>query len=154
MEKELKVNAIKNGTVIDRIPSKSLFKVINILELEKCHNQITFGMNLESKKIGDKAIIKITDHFFERDDINRIALVAPLAKLNVIRNYEVVEKRVVEVPTEIKGIVRCINPKCITNHEKIVTEFKVIHKNDEVVLLCHYCEKITGLDQAKSFIEK
>ncbi|MDR1055152.1 MAG: aspartate carbamoyltransferase regulatory subunit [Prevotellaceae bacterium] len=143
MEKELKVSAIKNGTVIDRIPSKSLFKVISILGLEHCHNQITFGMNLESKHLGNKAIIKVTNRYFENDDINRIALVAPSAKLNTIRDYEVVEKRVVEVPDEIEGIVRCMNPKCITNHEKIPTKFKVISKNDDVMLLCHYCEKIT-----------
>lgn len=143
MEKELKVSAIKNGTVIDRIPSKSLFKVISILGLENCHNQITFGMNLESKNLGNKAIIKVTDRYFENEDINRIALVAPSAKLNVIKNYAVVEKRIVEVPNEIEGIVKCMNPKCVTNHEKIATKFKVISKNDDVVLLCHYCEKIT-----------
>ena len=143
MEKELKVSAIKNGTVIDRIPSSSLFKVINILGLYMCNNQITFGMNLESKKLGNKAIIKVTDRYFENDDINRIALVAPSAKLNTIKDYEVIDKRVVEVPKEIEGIVRCMNPKCITNHERIPTKFKVLQKNNDVVLLCRYCEKIT-----------
>lgn len=143
MEKELKVNAIKNGTVIDRIPSKSLFKVISILKLENFNNQITFGMNLDSKQLGNKAIIKVTDRYFEKEDIDRISLVAPTAKLNVIKNYTVVKKRVVEVPKEITGIVRCMNPKCITNHETITTKFTVIQKNDIVVLLCHYCEKIT-----------
>ena len=143
MEKELKVSAIKNGTVIDRIPSSSLFKVINILGLDMCNNQITFGMNLESKKLGNKAIIKVTDRYFENDDINRIALVAPSAKLNTIKDYEVIDKRVVEVPKEIEGIVRCMNPKCITNHERIPTKFKVLQKNNDVVLLCRYCEKIT-----------
>lgn len=140
--KELKVNAIKNGTVIDHIPAKSLFKVISILNLDKIETQVTFGTNLESKRLGQKAIIKISDKFFANDDINKIALIAPEAKLNIIKDYNVVEKKIVEVPDNIVGIVKCVNPKCITNHEKITTKFKVISKI-HVSLKCHYCEKIT-----------
>lgn len=141
-KKHLMVSAIKDGTVIDHIPAKSLFKVISILGLNKIENQITFGFNLESKKLGKKAIIKIADLFFPEEDINKIALVAPEAKLNIIRDYAVVEKKVVQVPDEINGIVKCFNPQCITNHEKITTRFTVIRKRD-VALKCHYCEKIT-----------
>lgn len=140
--KQLSVSAIENGTVIDHIPATNLFKVIQILGLDNIDNQITFGTNLESKKLGRKAIIKISDHFFQDEDINRIALVAPDAKLNIIRNYEVVEKKVVVVPDTITGIARCMNPKCITNFESITTQFRVISKKN-VSLRCHYCEKIT-----------
>ena len=141
-KKHLSVSAIENGTVIDHIPAQNLFKVITILGLDKIPNQITFGTNLESKLLGKKAIIKIADKFFERDEINRIALVAPHAKLNIIKNYEVTEKMLVEVPNDIFGIVRCVNPKCITNFEKVTPKFKVIDKGN-VSLKCHYCEKIT-----------
>ena len=141
--KQLSVSAIQNGTVIDHIPAKNLFKVIQILGLDKIENQITFGTNLESKKLGRKAIIKISEVFFEDKDINRIALVAPDAKLNIIKDYEVVEKRVVEVPETITGIAKCMNPKCITNYEKVVTKFIVVSKKT-VSLKCHYCEKITN----------
>jgi aspartate carbamoyltransferase regulatory subunit len=140
--KQLSVSAIENGTVIDHIPAKNLFKVIQILGLDHIDNQITFGTNLESKRLGQKAIIKIADIFFEEEDINRIALVAPDAKLNIIRGYEVVEKAVVVVPDEISGIARCVNPKCITNYESVTTRFKVVEKKP-VSLKCHYCEKIT-----------
>lgn len=143
--KQLSVSAIQNGTVIDHIPAKSLFKVIQILRLDHIDNQITFGTNLESKKLGKKAIIKISDKFFEDEDINRIALVAPAAKLNIIKDYEVVEKKVVEVPDTITGIAKCMNPKCITNFESVTTRFKVISKKN-VALKCHYCEKITDQD--------
>jgi len=141
--KQLSVSAIENGTVIDHIPAKNLFKVIQILNLDHIDNQITFGTNLESKKLGRKAIIKISDKFFEDEDINRIALVAPDAKLNIIRDYEVVEKKVVEVPDVIVGIAKCMNPKCITNFEHVTTRFKVVSKKN-VALKCHYCEKITN----------
>ena len=141
-DKILEVSAIKDGTVIDHIPANSLFKVISILGLDKICNKITFGTNLESKKLGQKAIIKLSGVFFPDKDINKIALVAPEAKLNIIKNYEVIEKKVVEVPDEISGIVRCMNPQCITNEEKIVTRFQVVSKK-YVKLKCYYCEKIT-----------
>lgn len=141
-KKHLMVSAIKDGTVIDHIPAKSLFKVISILGLNRIENQITFGTNLESKKLGKKAIIKIAGLFFPEEDINKIALVAPEAKLNIIRDYAVVEKKVVQVPDTITGIAKCFNPQCITNHERVQTRFTVIHKR-EVALKCHYCEKIT-----------
>ncbi len=141
-EKQLKVSAIKNGTVIDHVPAKNLFKVISILGLDHIDNQITFGTNLESKKLGSKAIIKITDRYFEGDEINKIALVAPEAKLNIIKDYKVVEKQEVEVPDAIIGIAKCVNPKCITNVENVLTKFEVASKKD-VSLRCHYCEKIT-----------
>jgi aspartate carbamoyltransferase regulatory subunit len=142
VKKKLKVSAIKNGTVIDHIPAQNLFKVISILRLDKIENQITFGTNLESHKLGSKAIIKVTDKFFEDDEINKIALIAPHAKLNIIRDYAVTEKKEVEIPSEIRGIVRCFNPRCITNNEAITTRFAVI-SNSPIALKCHYCEKIT-----------
>ena len=143
---KLKVSAISSGTVIDHIPSKNLFKVISILELDKTKNMITFGANLDSDKLGSKAIIKVSNQFFEDDDINRISLIAPHAKLNIIKDYEVVEKKVVEIPDAVVGIVKCFNPKCITNNEEITTSFEVVSK-DPIDLKCKYCEKITHQDQ-------
>jgi aspartate carbamoyltransferase regulatory subunit len=139
-KKQLQVSAIKDGTVIDHIPAKNLFKVISILGLDKIETPITFGTNLESKRLGSKGIIKIADMFFIEDEINKIALVAPDAKLNIIRDYEVVEKKVVEVPDVIVGIAKCVNPTCITNNESIKTKFYVVSKKD-VTIKCHYCEK-------------
>ena len=144
-DKQLSVSAIKEGTVIDHIPSESLFKVISILGLDKLNTLVTFGNSFESKKLGKKGIIKVSDVFFNTEDINKIALVAPTAKLNIIRNYEVVDKVKVEIPDAVKGIIKCVNPKCITNNEVVITRFTVISK-DPVKLKCHYCEKITSKD--------
>jgi len=144
-DKQLSVSAIKEGTVIDHIPASVLFKVVSILNLDKLDTMITIGNSLESDKLGKKGIIKLSKVFFQDKDINKIALVAPSAKLNIIRNYEVVEKKVVSIPDDIVGIVKCVNPKCITNNEDITTRFEVVSKN-EVRLKCHYCEKITNQD--------
>ena len=141
-EKQLSVSAIKNGTVIDHIPADTLFDVIQILGLSKLDNMMSLGTNMESKKLGRKAIIKLSKVFFDENDLNRIALVAPQAKLNIIKNYKVVEKRVVEIPDEIVSIAKCVNPKCITNNENVKTRFYVVSK-ENVALKCHYCEKIT-----------
>ncbi|HBH50102.1 MAG TPA: aspartate carbamoyltransferase regulatory subunit [Bacteroidales bacterium] len=144
---KLEVSAIKDGTVIDHIPAGHLFMVINILKLNDIDKTITFGTNFKSKRLGKKAIIKLSDVFFKEKDINRIALVAPEAKLNIIKDYKVVEKKVVEVPDEITGIIKCVNPKCITNHESVVTKFDVIDKKD-IQLRCHFCEKVTDPEKS------
>lgn len=145
-EQKLSVSAIKNGTVIDHIPANNLFKVIRILGLENLEKQATFGTNLGSKKLGKKAIVKLTDKYFEDDEINRLILVAPEARLNIIKNYHVIEKKQVELPNEIIGISKCVNPKCITNHENVLPKFRVMPAKDGVSLKCQYCEKITDKD--------
>jgi aspartate carbamoyltransferase regulatory subunit len=126
-------------------PAPALFKVVSILKLDTLDTMITIGNSLGSNKLGKKGIIKLSKVFFEDDQINKIALVAPCAKLNIIKEYDVVEKRVVEIPDEIIGLVKCVNPKCITNNEKVPTRFDVVSKS-EVKLKCHYCEKITDQD--------
>ena len=141
-KKELQVSAIENGTVIDHIPADKLFDVINVLGITGMDNAMTFGANLKSSKLGKKAIIKIWDKFLEDDEVNKLALVAPSAKINIIRDYDVVEKKTVNVPEKVEGIVKCMNHKCITNHEKVRTKFTVV-KDSPIVLKCHYCEKLT-----------
>ena len=139
-KQELQVAALENGTVIDHIPSDRLFTVVSMLGLQQMSNNITIGFNLASKKLGRKGIIKIADKFFCDDEISRIAVVAPNVKLNIIRGYEVVEKRELTLPDELRGIVKCANPKCITNNEPMPTLFHVTDK-EHCVIKCHYCEK-------------
>jgi len=143
LRKELKVSAIENGTVIDHIPSNSVFQVIKILNLSEYQNQLLIGTNLDSSKMGKKGIIKVSNKFFKSDEINKIALVAPSATLIIIKNFAVVEKKKVEIPDYAENIVKCFNPNCITNNEDIPTKFTVADKK-ELKLRCHYCEKITA----------
>lgn len=140
--KELKVSAIENGTVIDHIPSTAVFQVIRILKLDSFDNMVLFATNLESKKYGTKGLIKVSNKFFKPEELNKIALVAPHASIIEIRNFQVSSKKVVEIPEQVTGIVKCFNPNCVTNHEQINTRFSVIEKED-LRLKCHFCEKIT-----------
>ncbi|MBE6281283.1 MAG: aspartate carbamoyltransferase regulatory subunit [Bacteroides sp.] len=144
----LQVAALKNGTVIDHIPSDKLFTVVNLLGLIDTDLNMTIGNNLESKKLGKKGIIKVADRFFTDEEISRLSVVSPNVKLNIIRNYEVVEKKQVSMPEELKGIVKCNNPKCITNNEPMTTIFHVIDKENGI-LKCHYCEKEQNKESIK-----
>ena len=139
-KEELQVIALKNGTVIDHIPTDKLFTVVNLLGLQNSDSNTTIGNTFESKKLGKKGLIKVADRFFSDEEISRLSIVAPNVQLNIIRNYEVVEKKQVIMPDIVKGIVKCSNPKCITNNEPMTTIFHVLCKENGV-LKCHYCEK-------------
>ncbi len=142
-EKQLRVSAIKNGTVLDHIPSDQVFKVIEILGLSGTKHPVTFGINLDSKSMGRKGIIKVSERFFKDNELNKIALIAPHASINIIRNYEVIEKKIITLPETIVGIAKCMNPMCVTNHQEIETRFTTIVEGERISLLCHYCEKVT-----------
>ena len=145
---QLVVAAIENGTVIDHIPAEKTYEVANLLELQKLENPVTIGYNYPSKKIGKKGIIKVSDKFFTDEEISRLSVVAPNVVLNVIKDYEVVEKKTVETPDELRGIVRCNNPKCITNNEPMSTVFNVVDKK-RGILKCHYCDKEQYIDKVE-----
>ncbi len=138
-KKELAVAALCNGTVIDHIPSDALFKCVKILGIEKMDSAVTIGNNLASKKLGKKGIIKIADMTFPEATLNRIALVAPTAVINIIEDYAVVEKFKVKLPPAVKDIVKCDNPKCITNNEPMSTRFEVGENDGAVKITCYYC---------------
>ena len=141
----LQVSALCNGTVIDHIPADKLFAVVNLLEIPKMSNNVTIGYNLESKKLGKKGLIKISDRFFTDDEINKISVIAPNIVLNTIRDYNVVEKREVKMPDEIHNIIKCNNLNCITNNEPMATHFYVANRETHT-LKCRYCEKEVSLD--------
>lgn len=147
-KKERLVAAIENGTVIDHIPAEKTYAVATLLGLQKLQTPVTIGYNYPSKKLGKKGIIKIEDKFFTDEEISRLSVVAPNVVLNVIRDYEVVEKKKVVTPDTLKGIVRCNNPKCITNNEPMNTIFHVIDKNSGIIK-CHYCDKEQVISDVK-----
>lgn len=139
-QKERLVAAIENGTVIDHIPAEKTHQVAQLLGLFDTTCQVTIGINFISNKVGSKGIIKVSDRFFTDDEISRLSVVAPKVILNIIRDYEVVEKKTVDTPDELRGIVRCNNPVCITNNEPMATLFRVVDK-ERGICKCHYCDK-------------
>ncbi|WP_461866286.1 aspartate carbamoyltransferase regulatory subunit [Thermococcus sp.] len=138
---ELKVTAIKEGTVIDHIPAGKGLKVIQILKLDKLNGgALLLAANVHSKKLGKKDIVKIEGKFLSEEEVNKIALIAPSATVNIVRDYRVTEKFNVEIPEKIVGILKCGNPNCISNHEYTTPKFYVISK-EPLKVRCYYCER-------------
>lgn len=139
--KELKIPLIKNGTVIDHINSGNAIKVLRILGIpENLSSTVSVAINVKSH-LGSKDIVKVENRELDTSEVDKIALIAPKATINIIRNYEVAEKHKVELPNQIIGIVRCSNPTCVSNYnEPVKSRFKVINK-DPPQIICYYCER-------------
>lgn len=139
MKKERLVAAIENGTVIDHIPAEKTYQVVSLLGLEHTLSPVTIGYNYPSSRLGTKGIVKISNKFFTDEEINRLSVIAPKIILNTIHNFEVTQKRMVETPDVLRGIIKCNNPKCITNNEPMSTIFHTTGE-DKQILRCHYCD--------------
>lgn len=138
--KSYKVYSIKDGTVIDHIPRERAIEVLNILGFPK-DSFTTVGINLDSTKYGRKDVIKFENKFLSEEEFNKIALIAPTSTFNILKNRKITKKTKVKLPKEITGIVKCSNPNCITNHEFVITKFKVI-QDFPLRIKCNFCEKV------------
>ena len=139
--KELKVTPIKDGTVIDHITPGRALKVLRILKIpESTSSVVSVAMNV-SGKMGKKDIVKVENRELDPKELDKIALIAPKATINIIRDYEVIKKHKVVLPNEVIGIAKCSNPTCISNaREPVESRFHVISK-DPPRIKCYYCER-------------
>ncbi len=144
--KELKIPAIKQGTVIDHLPSRDTFKVMRILNPQEFRYPISIALNLKSKSMGIKGIIKISNRSLTKEEVDKIAILAPNATVNIIEDYKVKKKIKVKIPEELVGIIRCTNPMCVTNKQNIEARFRLL-QHDE--LKCEYCERIINMDEVE-----
>ncbi|MBI4452341.1 aspartate carbamoyltransferase regulatory subunit [Candidatus Woesearchaeota archaeon] len=140
---ELKISAIEEGTVIDHIPTDATFKVVEILHLGQHNGIVSIATNLQSRKIGRKGIVKVAQKNLTQEEVNKIAVVAPDATVNIIKNFHVREKIKVKSPDVVDNVIKCSNPACITNNEQLNTKFYVV-KKDPLKVKCHYCERVMG----------
>lgn len=141
--KELRVSKIKDGTVIDHINGGYALDVVKILRITGKEKRVmTIAVNVPSKRIGTKDIVKIEGLALSPQELNRIALVAPHATINIIRDYAVVEKLEVKLPKIIEGVIKCINPGCISNSNEPAEARFFVESDEPLVLKCHYCGSI------------
>lgn len=149
MTKTLSVAAIKNGTVIDHIRAGQALRIMRFLRvLDAKKNKATLGLNLPSKLLGTKDIIKIENRALTNDEANEIVIFAPEATINLIQDFEVIQKFTTHLPASIANVFLCPNPPCITHTEAIETRF-AIEDGKHIKLRCHYCEKTFDRDQVK-----
>ena len=147
-EVTLRVSKIKNGTVIDHITSGHALDVVKILGITgKSGNIVTIAMNVPSKRMGKKDIVKIEGRELKAEEVDKIALIAPNATINIIRDYKVVDKKRVQLPKVIKNIVRCANPACISNSNEPVQPTFYVESQEPLYLKCHYCGYLMERDE-------
>lgn len=135
--KERKVAAIENGMVIDHIPPKNTFKVLDIINVKS--SLVTVGNNLYSRKMGLKGVVKIAERHFSQEELNKISILAPNAKVSIIENFKVIKKMQIEIPKNFINIIQCRNPNCISRNQSIKSIFDVISENP-LKVSCHFCE--------------
>ena len=135
------VEALRDGTVIDHIPAGQALVILRQFGLNDLGQRVTVGFNLVSQDKGFKDLIKVENVRLSAEEANRLALLAPNATVNVIENYEVVEKLNLQLPEQIEGLFRCPNDNCASHKEPVLSRFKVKQTHGHTKLRCHYCEK-------------
>ena len=149
-QSELMVRRIKEGTVIDHIDEGKGIQVLDALRIDgKDGSLITIALNVPSGKSKKKDIIKVENKFLKDDDTNKIAVIAPKATINIIKNYKLVEKRRVALPNEIDRIFRCSNPDCITNSAEHIESVMDLIDKETMILKCRYCARILDVNEIK-----
>ena len=149
-QSELMVRRIKEGTVIDHIDEGKGIQVLNALRIDgKDGSLITIALNVPSGKSKKKDIIKVENKFLKDDDTNKIAVIAPKATINIIKNYKLIEKRRVSLPNEIDRIFRCSNPDCITNSTEHMESVMDLIDKETMILKCRYCSRILDVNEIK-----
>lgn len=147
-ETTLRVSKIKDGTVIDHITSGHALDVAKILGITgKKGSIVTIAMNVPSGKLGRKDVVKIEGRELKAEEVDKIALIAPYATINIIRDYKVVEKKRVQLPKIIKDIVKCANPACISNSREPIQPKFYVESQEPLYLKCHYCGYIMDKDE-------
>lgn len=140
MSKTLTVAAVEKGTVIDHIPHKKALNILRFLQSHESAFSVHIGLNLSSKKIGRKDLIKIHHRKLTKKEMDHIALFVPNCTINIIENFEVIEKIFPELPEKVVGVFRCLNPCCVTNHEKTTSQFFIDKRRKDPYLTCMYCQ--------------
>jgi aspartate carbamoyltransferase regulatory subunit len=137
---ELYVRKIKDGSVIDHITPGFALDVLKILGINgKDGEVVSVAMNVESKQLHHKDIVKIQNRELKPNEVDKIALIAPNATINIIRNYNVASKKVVELPSSIRGIIKCDNPSCISNSREPVDPQFAVDRREHIRLRCYFC---------------
>ncbi|MDN0077195.1 aspartate carbamoyltransferase regulatory subunit [Crenobacter sp. SG2303] len=140
------VEALKEGTVIDHLPAGQGLRILSLFKLADTGERVTVGLNLSSRHMGAKDIIKVENIALTEEQANELALFAPRATVNVIENFEVVKKHQLELPETIEGIFDCPNSNCISHGEPVKSFFYVKPTVNDTKMKCKYCEKVFSKD--------
>jgi aspartate carbamoyltransferase regulatory subunit len=145
---QLLVRRIKDGTVVDHIENGKALIVLRVLDITgREGNVVTVALNVPSNKHMKKDIIKVENKFLEQVETDKLALIAPHATINIIRDYKLIEKRKINLPDSIIGIFDCPNLNCITNSEEDIKSTIDIIDKEKILLRCKYCARTITIDE-------
>ena len=148
---QLLVRRIKDGTVIDHIEAGKALVVLRIIDITgKDGNVITVALIVPSNKHVKKDIVKVENRFLMNYETDKLALIAPRATINIIRDYKLVEKRKIELPDSIVGIFKCPNLKCISNSDEDISPILDIVDKQRIILECRYCARTLTINDLVS----
>ncbi|OGF57656.1 MAG: aspartate carbamoyltransferase regulatory subunit [Candidatus Fraserbacteria bacterium RBG_16_55_9] len=147
---ELKVSKVKRGTVIDHIRAGMAPAVLRILGIDRGFSDVVVvAMNVKSSQLGSKDIVKVENQILDEETLKKISIIAPQATINIVKEFEIVEKRGVSLPKELRGILKCPNRNCITNAAEKVESFFVCKQENPIEFRCHYCEELVEAERAE-----
>jgi len=149
MNKTLSVSAINNGTVIDHIQCGNALRILHFLGLIKNEYQITLGMNLPSKRLGRKDLIKIEGVELTPNQANEVMIFAPDATINIVKDFNVTQKIKTHLPEQVAEVFLCPNLVCVSQDKNIDSIFYIDEQGKHVKLTCHYCERAFDKDSLK-----
>ncbi|MBB6646207.1 aspartate carbamoyltransferase regulatory subunit [Halobellus ruber] len=149
-DRELRVSKIRNGTVIDHLTAGQALNVLALLGIDGSGGEtVSVGMNVPSDTLATKDIVKVEDRELSQSEVDVLAVISPEATINIIRDYEVIEKQRIERPESVEGVLSCPNRNCITTgDEPIRTRFAVLEEG----LRCHYCDEIVRESEITSHL--
>lgn len=139
-ETELRVSKIRDGTVIDHITGGQALNVLAILGIDGTSGEeVSIGMNVPSDRLERKDIVKVEGRELSQDEVDVLSLIAPAATINIVREFEVIEKHRLSRPAQVTGVLSCPNANCITaEKEPIESQFDVLEDG----VRCAYCDTI------------
>lgn len=149
-KKELKVKSIKNGTVIDHIKQNRASNILSMLNLPDDETQVMVAINVESSNMGKKDILKIEGRELSEEEVDKLVLLAPQASINIIRDYEIVNKFNLHLTDEVVDVVKCSNPNCITNSNEPIQDKFYVQSKEPLMLRCYYCERTMDYEDIES----
>ncbi len=134
----MNIDSINNGIVIDHITAGRGMRLYELLNLSELDCSVAIIMNVASKKMGKKDIIKIDANI----DLNMeiIGYIDPDVTVNIIKDGKLVEKRSIAKPTILKNVIKCKNPRCITSTEQELAHIFKLTDAENGVYRCLYCE--------------
>lgn len=140
VKNSLNVSSLSEGFVLDHIQAGKSMDIYNHLNLDKLDCCVAIIKNVSSKKLGKKDMIKI-ECPIDVIDLDILGFIDHNITINIIKDDKIVEKKCLKLPKQIKNVIKCKNPRCITSIEQELDHIFILTDEVEKTYRCKYCEE-------------